>query len=226
MLLLKISTIYGQEFNASIEILNFGQTECDNSLDPYKLKSRLIRVDFSNDTLEFEVGTLGTCCVDYESKIKFSNDTLFLEYQRKENSPASFCYCCYQFIHKIKGIKNTEITFMLGDQILEISEEKYRTYPISFDMIDGDTINLTDKYGEKQGIWIKDHNRYDVYENGTIVKWGKLYSYGKLKDQRNSRSKKHTEFYESGKKKKECDLDGNKLINCKMWDQDGNIIKE
>ena len=44
---------------------------------------------------------------------------------------------------------------IFSKRTIELSDEKYITYPVQFELLNGDTINYTDKYGFKQGKWIE-----------------------------------------------------------------------
>lgn len=132
-------------------LVDFTPSECDANEDADRLLTRIIDYWFVGDTLLVEVGTKATCCVDFIPEIKFENDTLNLLFT--ETGSPCMCMCCYQFIYHIKGIRDENIGIKLQGKPIEFSEEKYLTYPVSFEILNGDTINYVDKYGFKQGLW-------------------------------------------------------------------------
>ncbi len=153
-------------FSQDVQLLNFIPSACDHSEDASRILTRIISQNFHGDTLEIEVATTAICCVGFEPAISFQADTLNLILM--ETGDFCDCFCCYQFIFFISGLNRKQFGVKLwknsvlydskevfSKRTIELSDEKYRTYPISFELLNGDTINYTDKYDFKQGKWIQ-----------------------------------------------------------------------
>jgi hypothetical protein len=96
------------------------------------------------------------------------------------------CDCCFTFNLTISGYDNSrDYTFIGNGKEIPVTEHRFPLKPISFEILDGDTINYRDLYGFMQGRWIlkndKDLITEDaIYENGSIEigKTDKKYNYG------------------------------------------------
>jgi hypothetical protein len=147
--------------------------------------------------------------------------------------------------------KEVKIKFQNKD--IELSEEKFKTYPTKFKILDGDTINFVDKYGFKQGKWTYLNDSlmstgYFEAHDGIPVKLITLYPDKSIKSV-TSRDKillkdlngkdYHTytnynyfvEYFESGAKKRECSSnntsDSFKLgRQCSEWTEKGELVYE
>jgi hypothetical protein len=169
------SLLTGQD----VRLVDFKSSGCDmnNNFDydenlyPWNIKSRIIRQVFHQDTLEIEVGTLAKCCVSFEPYISFATDTLNLNY----NETQEMCECdgcCYQFTYFITGLKGKDFGVKLRSMVIQLSDEKYITYPVKYYIFNGDTTGYKDKYGRKQGIIISKRETGQLFEthytNGRI----------------------------------------------------------
>jgi len=192
------------------------------------------------------------CCHEYIPSIKYTSDTLYISYEAKnEGEDCAACICCYSFIHKIKGITSSNLTVKLYDRVIELSDEKYWTFPPTFVIVKGDTVNRKDKYGLKQGIWIDD-DAIQKIEADTLapkdyslkrIHWaeqsvmflrytderfftsGRLYLNLKVRDEYNPKTGIRQEFYRNGMIKKEChDAEGGQQ-KCRQWERNGREIK-
>lgn len=225
IIILSIGNGFGQE-TEKIELLNYNQSVCDQSSDPYRLKPRIISFQQNKDTLNIDIGFATTCCLEYIPEIKYAKDTLHITYNIKDGSYACSCICCYNFHHEIKGINSSKLTVKLYDEIIELSDEKYKTYEPTFTLIKNDTINLTDKYGQKQGIWNTYGKNYGKYKDNNIIARVNLFKNMKIKEEYEYGTKLFREFYKNGKVKKECyKTEKQELINCRRWKKNGREIK-
>ena len=64
------------------------------------------------------------------------------------------CDCCFEFMYLLKNIPHNSIPVKLNNKNIYYHEEKYKTYPIQFEIFHGETINLIDKYGFRQEKWL------------------------------------------------------------------------
>lgn len=139
-----------------LELVGFENSECNEELDPYRLKTRIISKQFVGDTLAIRIGMVDTCGFEFTPTFKYSQDTISLGIGK--HGTGEECICCYELVYRIIGMNhlNTPITFK-SKLILE-SNEKYWTTPIKYFVFKGDTTGYIDKYGLKQGMYIREKN--------------------------------------------------------------------
>lgn len=220
--ILFIGQVFGQKTDR-VRLVESNQSACDQTSDAYRIKARIVSLEHLNDTLAIEIGFAATCCLEYIPNIKYTADTLYISYSTKGN--ACSCICCYSFSHKLKGVKSSKLTVKLYSEIIELSTEKYRTYSPTYTLIKGDTINLKDKYGLKQGIWTTAGSSFMKYEDDIISQWGHIYNDLKIKDEYDTKTKIFREFHANGKISKECyKTDDGNLIDCRQWRLNGDEI--
>ena len=214
--------VLGQK-TKDVELIEFNQSACDKSSDPYRIQPRIISLKHLTDTLLIEIGFAATCCLEYIPKIKYSADTLYFSYLAKDEGDACFCICCYSFKHKIKGIDNTKFIVKLYDQTIKLSSEKYRTFSPTYSIVKGDTINRIDKYNQKQGLWISESN-FKKYKDDRIIAWGHLYNDKKIQEEYDSKTDTYREYYPNGRLKLKCNgKAASDYTNCQQWDKNGKI---
>lgn len=238
MSMIFIGEVSGQNVE-DVNLVEFSQSSCDSSSDPYRLKPRIISLKHFTDTLAIEIGFAATCCSNYVPNIRYSYDTLYMSYTA--TGDACSCACCYSFNHKITGISSVGLIVKLYNEVIELSDEKYRTYKPTFVIVKGDTLNRKDKYGQKQGIWIeeltiqkiernrvtgKDNITFFRYNDSKYHNWGHLYPNLKIKDEYNAKTDLHQKFYNNGMKKMECyGNDDDQSTSCRRWKKNGRQIK-
>lgn len=179
----------------------------------------------SADTLILEIGFANGCCIQFSPKINLEGDTLAISYFALDGQSACACICCYQFSHKIAGLRTDKPIIKLFNKVIEQSDEKYRTYPISYVLRFGDTVNLKDKYGLKQGIWPRSHDRFVIYTDDEIAGTGEFYKGNKIKKEYGLYSKLTREYYKNGALKKEYRLEGRQQKVIRRWRRNGQQIK-
>ncbi len=231
----------------SINLIEFSNSSCDEETDPYRLRTRIIKKNIEGKILTIEIGTTDTCCVSFKPVVSATGDILNLDL--KNYGDECECICCYQFVFKIEGnwSKSTAIKFRGKD--IEMSSEKFRTYPIRFEIRDTDTVNYVDKYGLKQGRWYPEKlGVWDYYDfvDGINIRSAKLHANGTIKKIGSKEKMKFTtegqqryeyynwnhliEFYENGAKKRECFTDNWKDSYkegiCKDWNEKGELVYE
>src|SRR5207344_1512589 len=87
IIILSIGNVFGQE-TEKIELINYNQSVCDETSDPYRLKPRIISLTHNKDTLDIDIGFATTCCLEYIPQIKYTADTLYINYKIKDESSA------------------------------------------------------------------------------------------------------------------------------------------
>lgn len=234
-----------------MKLFGFKNSTCDGEIESFRLKTRIISKELSGDLLTVHIAATATCCVDFVPKTTFKKGILDLDFE--ETGTPCECNCCYEFTYQIKGITDDKIKITFKNKDIEQSDEKFETYPVSFKMLNGDTINYTDKYGLKQGIWILGADtvlkkRYFEYVDNRVVRLVKLYPNGQIESElirekihfsadnkiyfEYSEFNKLVEYYESGQKKKECYNNKQEHYNsyekgtCKEWNEKGELVYE
>lgn len=236
-----------------VRLLNFRNSSCDTPLDgPPYLRTRIIDTEANGDTLTIRIAATAHCCVEFIPSIKVENDILKLNFE-ESGSPCE-CVCCYELTYQLTGLKNGDMAKVhFKNRPIEQTNERYETLPIRFKLFHGDTINVTDKYGLKQGVWRSGADstqmkRFDEYLDNNRWRTVKLYPNGNIASEfirervqvmtggKNhflySEPNRMIEYYESGQKKRECHCREQTLWNsytkgqCKEWDSLGKLVYE
>ncbi|MCG8329708.1 MAG: hypothetical protein MI974_18580 [Chitinophagales bacterium] len=180
--------------NQGIDLIQISSSGCSNMPEAgvSRFIDRIKQIETYEDSVEISVALREECCVNFIAEIQVKdNDTLNLIY-KKTGIPCK-CICLYELIYTLslgdgKTINPGKTNFQINGRSILLSKEKYQTYPIRFDLFNGDTINLIDKYGMRQGYWLlKDslnrirlegtyHNEKDAYyeSHETIGLTGKI----------------------------------------------------
>jgi hypothetical protein len=189
--------------------------------------------------------------VDFIPKAEFKKGSLYLDLQ--ETGEACECLCCYEFVFEIEGLKDDKIKIKFRDKDIELSNERLMTYPIKYEILNGDTINYTDKYGLRQGKWTRPNDSLMTKSHGEfiddrLVRIVNYFPNGTTETEKISEKirvtgesgdyfdyfdfNKYVEYYKSGTKKKECYNDKNSVNNsyelgqCKEWNENGQLTYE
>ena len=222
--------VIGQKSN----LIVFLPSTCDLNEDVLRIRERISEMYLKHDTLVINVGFVANCGYS-ESPITggaiFENDTLYLTYGFKHNFMDTIvengdtvvyvsmnyaeCDCCFEFMYLLREIPSTDIPIKLNDRTIFFHLEKYLTYPVEFEKLDGDTINYIDKYGFRQGKWLqKDTNGLVIldryYRNDTIARGTdyRYYENGVLKTMLDWINNEHNDYYE-------YDMEGKILVHKK-----------
>ena len=138
-----------------------------DSNDERQLMDRIVSQEIRNDTLLLLINTFIDCEGVYDMNVqKKTDDTLCFSFHEgaiyKEIDDSgdtvvrAICsegvdFFEYSFI--IPRIKSIPV-ILWNDSVLEFSTERFKTFPISYYIKQNDTINYSDKYGLRQGVWI------------------------------------------------------------------------
>lgn len=142
------------ENKTPVVLHRFIPSTCNGDLDPYQLKDRIVSKEIKNDSLYLTVAFAENCCLEIDPLITFDNSVLNIELSKGTQQYVCDCNCCYELTLVLTGLDKTEFLTTLQGDTIELSNEPYPTYPISFELYQGDTINLMNKYGEPQGLWL------------------------------------------------------------------------
>jgi hypothetical protein len=227
-----------------IKVVGFSSTECNDGAALYNLlRTRIIEKKFIGGVFEIKIATPETCCLSFKPVVKYyssgsnhGSDTLYLGYRTSDE--ACDCVCYYELTYRLQGLEKDNFNIRFKGESIEISDEKYKTYPIQFKLMGKDTVNFVDRYGMRQGLWSFDSlsiSEYYVYENGIPMKRVVLFPNGatRIESTREHHNwNRYIEYYETGQKKMECfnsqvgESYKQKDGRCKEWDINGQLIYE
>ena len=176
LLLLTISNSMDGQINCNFNIISeieTGETlffveEIFGNGEKKKYRNRIIKRTYTNGQLQLFIGVKSIEKGNFFCKALASKDTLMLQFSilAKENEPTETGYYTYREIAiEINGLQISPNTILLNEEEIIESDEKFLTFPASFEIIDRDTVNCTDKYGQRQGKWIEkiSHNITESY---------------------------------------------------------------
>ncbi len=250
LIIFSLATIIARSQTPTVHVFAFTNSTCEQIDEYHQLRTRIISKSFSNGILTVQIGDMATCCATFLPRATLKNGVLNLDFE--ETGTLCECSCCYEFFYQIKGVDDqVKITFR--NKEIEFSTEKFKTFPITYKVLRGDTINFRDRYGLKQGVWTLPEDSlmtkgYFEYEDYHLKRRVRLYPSGNIKDEISRErfilyfdGKPANEFwdynklivyYESGQKKKEC-YNGNRdqynsydKGTCKEWNEQGELIYE
>lgn len=226
-----------------LKVIGFSQSICEpDSGGRRQVRERIIDRKRNSSNTKIQIGVWATCCVNFKPVARAQNDTLFLDVEDTLEKAPCECGCYYKFTFEIDGLVSDPLEIRYKGRPITVSSEKYETYPLLYRLVKGDTINRVDKYGLRQGKWIASSDslfigEYFVYEDGLVSSKVNLYPSGQIKKETTSeilkeanseshygRGKKIIEYYESGKKKRECYLDFFDNGPCTEWNEKGNVV--
>lgn len=217
-------------------ITSFTVSECDDDCDYERVVNRISYQSFENQILHIDFGFVTNCAGINHPKASYQQDTLFIDYEdylveidtiRKVDSIYNdsltieiteihhiqsiiLCDCYYESSFEISGLPKNPKTIILNKKPITYSPEKYEVYPVEFQIVNGDTINLTDKFGLRQGLWIMKDSKGQLLLNCTFqddnVLEGISYQY-----------------YGNGRIKKSLEWQNGEHINYIVYDTAGNI---
>lgn len=216
-----------------LSVSHIMQSGCDHSVDVYRIQHRIINQTYKNDTFNICIGVMANCAGIYNVQSEYANDTIYFGYDEgqfvrdtikkrgkkvinKYVSRAA-CDCCFEFQFTALKLPQKPKFVKINGREFNYFADKYKTYPIKFDIVNSDTINFRDHYGFKQGRWnkIENERNYDIdsltkYEFDAIyinnrIKTANFVQYDslgkiRLREQKTDFDKGRTiTYYENGK---------------------------
>ena len=166
----------------SLRMSRFFASDCMEQYYLRQVQDRIISRELSGDTLELSIGFGAYCCLEFNGVASGKNDTLYLDIL--QNDGECMCYCYYEAHFFVMGPKSINIPVKFRGRGIELSTEKWMTFPPEFELFNGDTINYKDKYGMKQGRWFegRDRKRYSVYKDGKGRAMGRILKRGRYEE--------------------------------------------
>lgn len=161
------------------QIEHFSYSQCGGIKDSLSVSSapegaeriydRIISQKYANNILKLRFGKLSNCAGISNSNSFFSGDTLRITFDEfvpikidtlEDGSVVTTsewlaCDCYFESDYVISDLPKEPLTILVNGTEIK-HHPKYKTYPVTFELLDGDTINYTDKYGLQQGKWIVD----------------------------------------------------------------------
>lgn len=226
------------------------RSECIEEDHLYSLQNRIVFQEIKDSIYIIEIAVIANCCIGDFGKVEALEDTLKLFYYGQEYpeinekgdtkgwfSEECECDCCFHFKYYIKGLNQNNYIVFANNKRIEHSSHKYKTQPLKFDIVNGDTINYYDIYGFKQGIHILKnkegkeivnmHYVDDFAIDGVYIR--RFYDSGEIKLEvfkSNGEVSKEIEYYKNGLIWKECEIKElfDENPKCKEFDEQGNQI--
>lgn len=142
------------------QLVTYYGSECNSDLDPYFLIDRIIKKERIGDTTFLTLGFKENCLINFYPAINFENNVLSIrldarQYGENDEKIVALCDCCFELTLVMTGIQDTNFNVKLEDHFVYHSSEPYQTYPETYTIYNGDTINKKNKYGLYEGVWIK-----------------------------------------------------------------------
>lgn len=231
--------------STALKVVDFKQSVCESDSDSRKhIRERIIDKQLTGGILRIQIGVWAICCADFRPISKLEKGTLFLDVEDTHKKESCECGCYYQFTYQIAGMHSYPLEINYKDKPIGISNERYIVYPPVFRLIRGDTVDFIDKYGLKQGKWHTDKDslfvrEFFIYRDGLVSRKLNLNASGKIKSEtiieilkeaniesHYGNKRKLIEYYDSGIKKKECDVDYHDIGLCKEWNEKGDLVYE
>ncbi len=222
-----------------VRVISFDVSECIPETLMENIRTRIVERTFVNQILTVKLGLMETCCVTFTPSINYlgksnSLDTLNLDY--RSGADECECNCYYEFTYKIKGVRNANVSILFKGKLVELSKEKYLTFPVKYRLLGRDTVNFVDKYGMRQGLWTFDTvkiRKYNFFKDDVNIKEIVLFDNGKVHKAMKREFGNWNyfiEYFESGVTKVECyndEVGGSyKEGRCKEWSEKGELIYE
>jgi hypothetical protein len=210
-------------FSQNNSLFGFASSECDHEADVHRVRQRIISKTLNDKILTIRIAATAACCVSFRPVAMVRDDGIYLDVE--QFGTECECDCCYEFTYQVAGVDTENIPVIFRGKQIEVTSEKYVTFPVRFRLVNGDTINYVDKYGFKQGRWSLPGDSllargYLEFTDDVSLIEVKYYPDGKtlsvmtreriVRDTFGTRYitytnwNRYTEYYESGAVKREC----------------------
>jgi len=219
--------------NAQIQLIGFTPSKCNESVPAYLIQNRVISKTISNDTFNLHIGFSENCCIEFDPLAHYKNDTLFIAPYKKAPSILCDCNCCYELVLHFSGITDTSLHVSYRNKVLPVTQHPYPTQPISFEVFEGDTVNMRNIYGFKEGVLeqVLHKDTIFTYDKGQL-KMKEMWI-RENKDNYFAFYRIQETYYPNGKLKSRCqpkdktkgDLLSTPLDDCIYWNENGKLIK-
>jgi len=153
---------YSQEADNEVLLVDWESMDCDDTYDPFRLKDRISSMEYVNGLLHIQVNFSEHCCPTFDPAISFEDNRLELLSDTVADNEICMCVCCFSIEYQIAGLTGKDFEVYFNGKKIEESDDYYETQEVTYEYYQGEKINLTNKYGFKEGIWMSFH------DNGAI----------------------------------------------------------
>ncbi len=138
-----------------IKVLYETEAMCDQTTDVDRVQNRIVFQSYKKDTFEVNIGMAVSCSGISNIRADFNKDTINfyfdegqLEYRtiikKGKKIVESFiskanCDCCFEFNLKALSVPQNPKFITVNKELLIHFSDKYKTYPIKYDIIGTDT---------------------------------------------------------------------------------------
>ena len=138
---------------SNVKLIDWSHGECDHSFDAYRMVDRVTSFNMKGDTAYINISFGANCCEKFKPYIFWDANGLHLfPYKHATNRPCD-CDCCFSLNFTISGIPKKKFDIYFGKTKIPISKDPYPVQKETFYLKDGDTLNRTNKYGARVGLW-------------------------------------------------------------------------
>ena len=148
-------TSNGQTKSEAVKLIKWSSESCDNTFDPYRLKNRVSNIEYTDSTTIYTVHFSENCCVTFEPAINFFKNKLVLLPYREYKGDYCSCNCCFSIRYEISGLTGKKYQLYFKESAISLTDNYYDTVKTSYEFFNGEKINMSNKYGFKEGTWIK-----------------------------------------------------------------------
>lgn len=228
LLFILMTFFYSFSQNSEPKLLLFETSECQPDHNMSSLQDRIVSQKFEEDIFSIHIELIANCCFGDLGSIEVKNDTLKLFFRGKpyplinekgeitgysNESLMCDCDCCFNFKYSIKGLEKKDYVVLANNKEIHYSPYKYKTFPVKYDIVNGERINYFDIYGFKQGIHRRIHNN-------------KVLSELEYVDNKPMNGIYHRQFYESGEKMIEIHMKNGEFVKKIEFHKNGTIKKD
>lgn len=207
------------------------ESEClypEGTENHHRLIERIIWKKTKLDTLVIAVNTITDCCRKFIGEIDVQpEDTINLIYTTDGYLCECYCYYEVKYFIALENQWDDPQKYQIklnGKPIVETSE-KYVTFPEEYLVENGDTINFVDKYGMRQGYWIKRDSLNRIVLEGSFQNHKDDYYASPLQG---FTGRCNIQYHDDSNRisLEEFRVNGYKVIISRVYDQEGNLKKE
>src|SRR5665647_901851 len=87
-------TCDSQTSSNKVRLIKWSSESCDNTFDPYRLKTRISSIEYTDTSTIFTAHFSDNCCVTFKPAIDFYKNKLVLLPYREYKGDYCTCNCC------------------------------------------------------------------------------------------------------------------------------------
>ena len=160
-----------------IKLVDYYMSECSSDRNSYMEIDRVSAISLSDIGLtDITLSVKGNCAMSDSISISSYLDSIFFtinypvvtkEYTRILQDDSSYlilesssyeladCECCFTFNLTLSDYDHSiEYTFIADGDVIPFTNHRFPLKTVSFEILEGDTINYSDIYGFRQGRWL------------------------------------------------------------------------